>query len=51
MSNGNITGDGEFSEVSWGGYQFGIALPPSATTTNEYDYIGMIVRSLASTYA
>jgi cellobiose dehydrogenase (acceptor) len=41
--NGTITGDGEFSEVSWGGYTFGIALPENALTVNSYDYIGMIV--------
>ncbi|RFU33237.1 hypothetical protein B7463_g3098, partial [Scytalidium lignicola] len=46
MDNGTITGDGEFSTVSWGGYQFGIALPPSAVTTDTYDYLGMIVGSL-----
>lgn len=43
MSNGTVSGDGEFSTVSWGGYQFGIAMPPSATTTDTYDYLGMIV--------
>jgi cellobiose dehydrogenase (acceptor) len=41
--NGTITGDGEFSEVSWGGYTFGIALPPSALTVDSFDYIGLIV--------
>lgn len=41
--NGTISGDGEFSEVSWGGYTFGIALPENALTVNSYDYIGMIV--------
>ena len=41
--NGTIVGDGEFSEVSWGGYTFGIALPPSALTVDSFDYIGLIV--------
>lgn len=41
--NGTISGDGEFSEVSWGGYTFGIALPENALTVDSYDYIGMIV--------
>ena len=42
-TNGNITGDGEFSSVSWGGYTWGIALPENALTVNSYDYIGLIV--------
>ena len=42
-ANGNITGDGEFSSVSWGGYTWGIALPENALTVNSYDYIGLIV--------
>ncbi|RDW73920.1 cellobiose dehydrogenase protein [Coleophoma crateriformis] len=45
MSEGNITGDGEFSTVSWGGYQWGIALPQDAATVDTFDYIGMIVGS------
>lgn len=44
--NGTIVGDGEFSLVSEGGYTFGMALPPSALTTDSYDYIGLIVSSL-----
>ena len=42
-ANGNITGDGEFSEVSWGGYTWGIALPQNAATVDSFDYIGLIV--------
>ncbi|KAL3423699.1 cellobiose dehydrogenase [Phlyctema vagabunda] len=45
MNNGTISGDGIFSTVSLGGYEFGIVLPPEATTTNTYDYIGMITGS------
>lgn len=44
--NGTVEGDGEFSEVSNGGYTFGIAFPPSAVTTDFFDYIGIIVRAL-----
>lgn len=44
--NGTIVGDGEFSLVSLGGYTFGMALPPSALTTDSYDYIGLIVSSV-----
>ncbi|EMR89102.1 putative cellobiose dehydrogenase protein [Botrytis cinerea BcDW1] len=44
--NGTIVGDGEFSLVSLGGYTFGMALPPSALTTDSYDYIGLIIGSL-----
>ncbi|PQE24748.1 cellobiose dehydrogenase protein [Rutstroemia sp. NJR-2017a WRK4] len=44
--NGTIVGDGELSLVSQGGYTFGMALPPSATTVDSYDYIGLIIGSL-----
>jgi cellobiose dehydrogenase (acceptor) len=44
-ANGTIVGDGEFSEVTWGGYTFGIALPPTAVTVDSFDYIGLIVSS------
>lgn len=43
--NGTIVGDGELSWVSQGGYTFGMALPPSALTTDSYDYLGLIVSS------
>ena len=44
-TNGTITGDGEFSTVSWGGYTWGIALPENALTVDSYEYIGLIVSS------
>lgn len=42
-TNGNITGDGELSTVSWGGFTFGIALPATASTVDTHEYIGLIV--------
>ncbi len=41
--NGTITGDGELSTVSWGGFTFGMALPPTALTIDTHEYIGLIV--------
>ena len=35
----------DFSTTAVGGYTFGMALPPSAATTDFYDYIGLIVGS------
>jgi hypothetical protein len=29
--------------VSWGGFTFGIALPPTALTVDTHEYIGFIV--------
>jgi hypothetical protein len=43
-TNGTITGDGEFSTVSWGGYLWGVAFPDTALTVDSYEYIGIIVR-------
>jgi hypothetical protein len=48
--NGTITGDGEFSEVTWGGYTWGIALPANAATVDSFDYIGLIVSQSLATY-
>jgi cellobiose dehydrogenase (acceptor) len=42
-TNGTITGDGELSTVSWGGFTFGLALPPTALTVDTHEYIGLIV--------
>ncbi len=43
QANGTITGDGDESRVSLGGFTFGIALPGNALTVNSYEYIGLIV--------
>jgi hypothetical protein len=48
--NGTIDGDGEFSEVTWGGYTWGIALPENAATVDSFDYIGLIVSQSLATY-
>ena len=45
-ANGTVTGDGEFSETSLGGFTFGIALPENALTVDSFDYIGLIVCSV-----
>lgn len=45
QANGTITGDGDESRVSLGGFTFGIALPGNALTVNSYEYIGLIVSS------
>lgn len=45
-SNGTITGDGELSTVSWGGFTFGMTLPPTAAVTDTHEYIGLIVSTL-----
>lgn len=42
-ANGTVEGDGEFSEVSLGGYTWGIALPENALTVDSYDYIGLFI--------
>jgi cellobiose dehydrogenase (acceptor) len=42
-TNGTTTGDGEFSTVSWGGFTFGVALPPDALSRDTFEYIGLIV--------
>ena len=34
---------GGFSQASIGGYTFGVAFPPEATTVDYFDYIGLIV--------
>ncbi|KAN0105813.1 cellobiose dehydrogenase protein [Hyaloscypha variabilis] len=44
-TNGTISGDGEFSTVSWGGFTFGMALPPTALTVDTHEYIGLIIGS------
>ncbi|KUJ20172.1 putative cellobiose dehydrogenase [Mollisia scopiformis] len=44
-ANGTITGDGEFSTVSWGGFTFGMALPPTAGKVDTHEYIGLIIGS------
>ncbi|EHL03777.1 putative Cellobiose dehydrogenase [Glarea lozoyensis 74030] len=44
-TNGTITGDGEFSTVSWGGFTFGVALPPDALSRDTHEYIGLIIGS------
>ncbi|TVY18546.1 Cellobiose dehydrogenase [Lachnellula arida] len=44
-TNGTVEGDGEFSEVSWGGFTFGIALPENALTVDSFEYIGLIIGS------
>jgi len=44
--NGTITGDGEYSEVSWGGFTSGVALPENALTVSATEYIGLIIGSL-----
>lgn len=41
--DGPITGGGEFSMTSVGGFTFGMALPESAATTDFHDYIGLVV--------
>jgi cellobiose dehydrogenase (acceptor) len=41
--DGPVSGDGEFSETSVGGFKFGIALPENAATVNVTEYIGLIV--------
>jgi hypothetical protein len=43
QANGTITGDGDESRVSLGGFTFGMALPGNALTVNSYEYIGLIV--------
>ncbi|TVY40768.1 Cellobiose dehydrogenase, partial [Lachnellula subtilissima] len=43
--NGTVEGDGEFSEVSLGGFTFGIALPENALTVDSFEYIGLIIGS------
>lgn len=45
-ANGTITGDGDMSTVSLGGFTFGMVLPGNAATVNSYEYIGLIVGSL-----
>ncbi|CAG8953832.1 hypothetical protein HYFRA_00006724 [Hymenoscyphus fraxineus] len=45
QQDGPITGGGEFSMTSVGGFTFGMALPPSAATTDYYDYIGLVIGS------
>ncbi|KAF8856767.1 carbohydrate-binding module family 1 [Acephala macrosclerotiorum] len=45
QANGTITGDGDESRVSLGGFTFGIALPGNALTVNSYEYIGLIIGS------
>ncbi|KAF4631847.1 cellobiose dehydrogenase [Cudoniella acicularis] len=45
QQNGSISGDGEFSQTSVGGFTFGIALPGNAVTVDSYDYIGLIIGS------
>jgi hypothetical protein len=42
-ANGAISGDGDMSTVSVGGFTFGIALPGNAATVDSYEYIGLIV--------
>jgi len=42
-ADGPVSGDGEFSETSVGGFQFGVVLPPNAATVDSSEYIGMIV--------
>jgi cellobiose dehydrogenase (acceptor) len=42
-SNGSITGDGDMSTVSQGGFTFGMALPGNAATVDSHEYIGLIV--------
>lgn len=41
--NGTITGSGEMSTVSLGGFTFGMALPADAATKDASEYIGYIV--------
>jgi len=43
--NGAVTGDGEFSQTSVGGFTFGVALPGDAATVDSSEYIGIIVCS------
>ncbi|CZR65777.1 probable cellobiose dehydrogenase [Phialocephala subalpina] len=45
QANGTITGDGDESRVSLGGFTFGMALPGDALTVNSYEYIGLIIGS------
>jgi len=42
-NNGTVTGDGEYSLVSWGGFTSGVALPENALTVSATEYIGLIV--------
>jgi cellobiose dehydrogenase (acceptor) len=50
-ANGTITGDGEFSQVSFGGFTFGLALPPNALTVDSHEYIGLIVSTKSEAFA
>ena len=45
-ANGAVTGDGEFSTTSVGGFTHGVALPGNAATVDATEYIGLIVRTL-----
>lgn len=42
-ANGTITGDGDMSMVSLGGFTFGMVLPGNAATVDSHEYIGLIV--------
>ena len=42
-ADGQISGDGDMSTVSQGGFTFGIALPGNAATVDSHEYIGLIV--------
>jgi len=41
--DGTISGDGDMSTVSQGGFTFGMALPGNAATVDSHEYIGLIV--------
>jgi cellobiose dehydrogenase (acceptor) len=42
-ADGPVSGDGEFSETTLGGYTYGVALPGNAATVDATEYIGLIV--------
>lgn len=42
-ADGAVSGDGEFSETTLGGYTYGVALPANAATVDSTEYIGLIV--------
>ncbi|TVY84745.1 Cellobiose dehydrogenase [Lachnellula suecica] len=44
-ADGAVSGDGEFSMTSVGGFTFGLALPQNALTVDSYEYIGLIIGS------
>ncbi|KAH6670475.1 hypothetical protein B0J14DRAFT_97535 [Halenospora varia] len=45
ISSGAIQSGGYNTQTCVGGFTFGMTLPPEATTTNKFDYLGLIIGS------